>query len=101
MLKEGGVLKEGNIREREMFKGRESTGSTGRLDEREGNVEGKEDIEGRKHERSEGRQRGKGGVERRKVLREGRCLGKGNVEGREARREVLCTMCKEGKYLGK
>jgi hypothetical protein len=44
---EDGVLKEGNIiREREMFKGRES--STGRMHEREGNTEGKEDIKGRK-----------------------------------------------------
>jgi hypothetical protein len=47
-FKEDGVLmKEGNIREREMFKGRES--STGRLCAREGNVEGKEDVKGRKH----------------------------------------------------
>ena len=41
-----GTIKEGNIREREMFKGRES--STGRFHEREGNVEGKEDAERRK-----------------------------------------------------
>ena len=47
MLKEDGVLKEGNIREREIFKGRES--STGRLYVRDGNVEGKEDIKGRKY----------------------------------------------------
>jgi hypothetical protein len=40
------VLKEGNIREREIFKGRES--GTGRLCEREGHVEGSEDTEGRK-----------------------------------------------------
>jgi hypothetical protein len=45
--KADGTLKEGNIRVREIFKGRES--STGRLHEGEGNVEGKEDIEGRKH----------------------------------------------------
>jgi hypothetical protein len=41
------ALKEGNIRVREIFKGRES--STGRFHEGEGNVEGKEDIKGRKH----------------------------------------------------
>jgi hypothetical protein len=46
MLKEDGMLKEGNIREREIFKGRES--SAGRSCGREGNVEGKEDIKGRK-----------------------------------------------------
>jgi hypothetical protein len=40
-------LKEGNIRVREIFKGRES--STGRLYEGEGNFEGKEDIKGRKY----------------------------------------------------
>jgi hypothetical protein len=46
VLKEDGTLKEGNVRFREIFKGRES--STGRLHEREGNVEGKEDVKGRK-----------------------------------------------------
>ena len=45
--KADGILKEGNIREREIFKGRES--STGRRYVREGNVEGKEDIKGRKY----------------------------------------------------
>jgi hypothetical protein len=45
--KEDGTLKEGNIREREIFKGRES--SAGRKCEREGNVEGKEDVKGRKY----------------------------------------------------
>ena len=46
-LKDDGTLKEGNIREREIFKGRES--STGRFYEREGSAEGKEDVKGRKH----------------------------------------------------
>jgi hypothetical protein len=45
--KADGALKEGNIRVRETFKGRES--STGRLYEGEGNVEGKEDVKGRKY----------------------------------------------------
>jgi hypothetical protein len=64
MVKENGTLKEGNIREREMFKGRES--STGRVREREGNVEGKEGVKGRKYKRKED-------IEGREVLREGRC----------------------------
>ena len=64
MVKEDGTLKEGNIREREIFKGRES--STGRVREREGNVEGKEGVKGRKYKRKED-------IEGRGVLREGRC----------------------------
>jgi hypothetical protein len=48
-LKEDGILKlkEGNVREREIFKGRGS--SAGRMCERERNVEGKEDVKGRKY----------------------------------------------------
>jgi hypothetical protein len=64
MLKEDSILKEGNIRVREIFKGRES--STGRLHEGEGNLEGKEDVKGRKYQRKED-------SEGREVLREGRC----------------------------
>jgi hypothetical protein len=46
--KGGWHVKGRNVREREMFKGRESS-STERLHAREGNVEGKEDIKRRKH----------------------------------------------------
>jgi hypothetical protein len=40
-------IKGGDVRERDMFKGRES--GAGRLHAREGNVEGKEDVKRRKY----------------------------------------------------